>query len=77
MYAKMPFGLVNVGETFQQAMYIDFVGEKDKILVICLDDITVFSKLDEEHVAHLLRMFRKCRKLGISLNMKKSLFAMK
>ena len=46
-------------------------------MVIYLDDITVLSKSDEEHVAHMLKMFKKCRKFGISLNPKKSLFAMK
>ena len=59
MYAKMPFGLINAGATFQRAMDIAFVEEKDKILVIYLDDITVFSKSDEEHAAHLRHVFKK------------------
>ena len=58
-------------------MEIPFSYKKDKILVIYLDDITIFSKSDEEHVTHLLRVFRKCRKFDISLNPKKSHFAMK
>ena len=58
-------------------MGIDFADEKEKILVIYLDEITAFSQYDEEHVAHLLRMFRKCKNFGISLNLKKSFFAMK
>ena len=37
--------------------------EKDKILVIYLDGIIVFSHYDEEHVAHLLRMFKKVQKI--------------
>jgi hypothetical protein len=77
MYAKMPFGLMNVGETFQRAMDIAFIGERDKFVVIYLDDITVFSRSDIEHCEHLKRVFLKCRKFGLSLNPKKSLFSMK
>lgn len=76
MYAKMPFGLINVGATFQRAMDIVFVGEKDRFIVIYLDDVTVFSKSDEDDLLHLKKTFRKCRKYGISLNPKKSDFAM-
>ena len=68
MYAKMPFGMINVGATFQRAMDIAFVGEQDKFLVVYLDDITVFSKDDTEHIEHLRRNFEKCRRYGLSLN---------
>jgi len=76
MYAKMPFGLINVGATFQRAMDIAFVGENDKFIVIYLDDVIVFSKSDDDHLQHLKQTFRKWRKFGISLNPKKSHFAM-
>jgi hypothetical protein len=76
MYDKMPFGLMNAGETFQRAMDIAFVGERDKFVVIYLDDLTVFSKSDAEHLVHLKQTFEKCRKFGLSLNPKKSHFAM-
>ena len=77
MYAKIPFGLMNVGETFQRAMDIDFIGERDKFVVIYLDDITIFSRSNREHCEHLKRVFLACRKFGLSLNPKKSLFSMK
>jgi hypothetical protein len=77
MYAKIPFGLMNAGATFQRAMDISFIGEKEKFVVIYLDDITMFSKSDKEHYHHLKKVFLKCRKFGLSLNPKKSLFAMK
>jgi hypothetical protein len=76
MYEKMPFGLMNAGATFQRAMDISFIGEKDRFVVIYLDDITVFSTSDEEHLQHLKQTFEKCRRYGISLNPKKSHFAM-
>ena len=41
MYAKMPFGLMNAGATFQRAMDIAFVEEKEKIVVVYIDDISV------------------------------------
>ena len=59
MYDKMPFGLMNAGTTFQRAMDIAFVGEKDKFVVIYLDDITVFSQSDDEHLKHLRHTFLK------------------
>ena len=66
---------MNVGATFQRAMDIAFSKEKDKFVVIYLDDITVFSKTDEKHLQHLERIFHKCLKFGFSLNPKKSHFA--
>jgi hypothetical protein len=77
MYAKMPFGLMNAGETFQRAMDIAFIGEKDKSIFIYLDDITMYSQYDKEHYDHLRNFFMKCIKFGLSLNLKKSLFSMK
>ena len=57
MYAKMPFGLMNVGATFQRAMDIAFVGLKDKFVLIYLDDLTVYSNSYEKHLQHLRRVF--------------------
>jgi hypothetical protein len=74
MYAKMSFGLMNVGATFQREMDIVFADEKEKFIVIYLDDITVYSTSDKQHLEHLKRVFQKCRKFGISLNPKKSHF---
>jgi len=75
-YAKMPFDLKNAGATFQLAMDLAFANEKDVFLVVYLDDLLVFSKSDEEHMHHLKIVFQKCRKYGLSLNPKKSLFTM-
>jgi len=76
MYLKMPFGLMNAIATFQRAMDIAFSKKIHEFLVIYLDDITMFSKSDNEHLDHLSRVFIRCRKFGISLNPKKSLFGL-
>jgi len=57
-----------------KGMDIAFVG--DIFVVIYLDHITIFSKSDEEHLEHLKKTFEKCRKYGISLNSKKSIFSL-
>ena len=72
----MPFGLKNAGATFQRAMDIAFANEIHDFLVIYLDDLTVFSKTDQQHLDHLRQVFIKCRKYGIYLNPKNSLFGL-
>ena len=60
MYAQMPFRLMNARATFQRAMDIAFSKEKDKYVVIYLDDIIIFSKTDLDHLQHLRKVFLKC-----------------
>lgn len=67
MCANMPFGLMNAGATFQRSMDISFAEEKDKSVVVYLDDITIFSKREEDHLKHLEIFFLKCRRFGILL----------
>jgi hypothetical protein len=65
MYGNMPFGLMNVGATFQRDMHIYFVDEKDKFIVIYLNDMNVYSKYDEQHIKHLKHIFLQCRRYGV------------
>jgi hypothetical protein len=59
MYDKNPFGLMNVGANFQRAIDISFVDERDKFVIIYLDDLTVFSNTDAKHLVHLKQTFEK------------------
>jgi hypothetical protein len=70
----MPFGLINVGETFKRAMEIAFQGLINKCAVVYLGDVTVYSKNRKDHIQHLTHIFERCRKYGISLNPKKTIF---
>ena len=51
-----------------------FANLKNKIIVMYLDDLTVFSKHRREHVHHLQSVLHRCQTHGISLNPKKSIF---
>jgi len=75
-YQKMPFGLINVGATFQRVMDIAFKGLINKTVVVYLDDISVSSKKRSNHLYDLNQIFQRCRRYGISLNPKKSFFAL-
>ena len=64
MYVKMRFGLTNVGSTFKRAMDIAFSEKIGYFIVIYLDDITVYSKTDEEHLIELRKVFESAENLG-------------
>jgi hypothetical protein len=70
----MPFGLINVGETFQRAMDVAFHGLINKFVVVYLYGVTVYSKNKEDHIQHLTQIFERCRRYGISLNPNKTIF---
>jgi hypothetical protein len=44
-------------------------------MVVYLDDITIYSQNRNEKVDHLRQIFDRCRRCGISLNPKKTFFA--
>jgi len=52
-YIRMPFGLKNVGATFQRAMDHDFRNFVGKFMVDYQDDLTVYSKSREIQLRHL------------------------
>jgi len=53
VYVRMPFGLTNAGATFQRAMDVAFAGLIDSILAVYQDDLTAYSKKEEQHCLHL------------------------
>jgi hypothetical protein len=73
-YARMPFGLKNVGAMFQRAMDHSFDGLIGKFTVDYQDDLMVHSKTRSDHIHHLGKVFDRSRLYGVSLNSKKCLF---
>jgi len=52
-YSVMPFGVTNTPGVFMEYMNIIFYPYLDRFVVVFIDDILVYSKLEEEHVEHL------------------------
>ena len=72
-YSKLPFGLKNVGATFQRAMSYAFHDIKHAVEPY-LDDLPAHSKKQEIHVDHLRAVFLRCRHFNIRLNPYKCVF---
>ena len=75
-YNRMPFGLINAGATFQRAMDLSFSDLKNRIIMIYLDDLTIFSKRMLDHLKDLEKVLQWSVKKGISLNPNKSIFCL-
>jgi hypothetical protein len=61
-YCKMPFGLKNVGVTFQWAMYFSFDDPKN-IVEAYLNDLASQSHKRSNHPTHLRLIFEHCHYL--------------
>ena len=72
----MPFGLKNVGATFQWAMKLTFYDLK-KIIEVYLDDLVAHSRLRVRHPYHLRLVFERFHRYQIQLNPHKCIFCMK
>ena len=74
-FLVMPFGLTNSGASFQRLMGHILRGLEYRYALIYIDDIIIFSKSVEEHLAHLEEVFRRLRDANVKLNPKKCSFA--
>jgi hypothetical protein len=53
-------------------MDIYFRGLLSKLVVVYLDDVTIFFKVQVDRISHLRKIFERCQRYRISLNPKKS-----
>jgi len=59
-FVVVPFGLTNSPTTFMCLMNSVLYPYLDKLLILFIDDILVYSKNEEEHVEHLVwRLLRE------------------
>ncbi|GBG80810.1 hypothetical protein CBR_g31366 [Chara braunii] len=67
-FVVIPFGLCNAPGTFQHTMNRIFHDYLDKFVIVYLDDILIFSKTVEEHVAHLDKVLSLLRQHKFKIN---------
>jgi len=72
-YRKLPFGLKNVGATFQREMNYAFHDIKN-IIQPYLDDLPSHLRKRTDHLQHLRAIFLHCRHYKIRLNPHKCVF---
>ena len=67
-YKVMPFGLKNVGPTYQRMMTRMFEQQMGKSIEVYIDDMLVKSKLVPNHIGDLGDIFQILRKYRLRLN---------
>ncbi|GBG74194.1 hypothetical protein CBR_g17906 [Chara braunii] len=67
-FVVMPFGLCNAPGTFQHAINRIFHNYLDKFVIVYLDDILIFSRTVEEHIAHLDKVLSLLRQHKFKIN---------
>ncbi|MBW0589388.1 hypothetical protein O181_129103 [Austropuccinia psidii MF-1] len=73
-YLVMPFGLTNAPSSFQNLFNDTFCYLLDIYPVVYLDHIMVFSKSEEEHVAHVSTVLARLRANNLFAKASKCLF---
>nr|GEW61958.1 reverse transcriptase domain-containing protein [Tanacetum cinerariifolium] len=73
-YMKMPFGLKNVGATYQRLVDKAFEGQIGQNIEVYVDDLVVKSYTEAEMMRDIEETFRTLRKVNIKLNPKKCSF---
>lgn len=73
-WVVFPFGLKNVGVTYQRdmnSMFHDFI---DTFMKVYIDDIVIKSSSKDGHINHLRKSFERMRKYGLKMNPLKCAF---
>lgn len=73
-FIRMPFGLKNAPATFQRLINNVLREFINKICVVYLDDILIFSTSFQEHVNNIRSIFRKLREANLKIQINKCTF---
>lgn len=73
-FVRMPFGLKNAPATFQRLMNSVLRDYINKICVVYLDDILIFSTTAEEHMDNIRKIFDRLRQHNLRIQIDKCNF---
>lgn len=74
-YRVMPFGLKNAGATYQRAMTYIFEDMLHDVVECYVDDLVVKTKLKQNHIANLDRVFHRLCRYNLKMNPLKCAFS--
>ena len=70
-WCRTPFGLEQAPTRFNSLMLKNFFPYMDKFVIFYVDDLLIFSMMEEEHIEHLRLVFKKFHQSGLKLKFKK------
>ena len=73
-YKMMPFGLKNASATFQRFMNKMFTNQIERNVQVCVNDILVKSRREDDHLKDLKETFDTLRSYNMKLNLSKCAF---
>lgn len=76
-FRVMAMGLKNASGTFQKLMEMILAGLDTKSCLVYLDDVILFNRTEDEHLATLQEVFERIRAAGLKLKAQKCRFARK
>ena len=76
-YKVMPFGLKNVGATYQRAMVALFHDMIHHEIEVYVHDMIARSKTEEEHLDHVQKLFERLKRYKLRLNPNKCTFGVR
>ena len=75
-YKVMPFGVKNVGATYQRLVNMMFKEHIRKMMKVYMDDMLIKSKITSDHISHLADTFNILKTYRMKLNPLKCAFSM-
>ena len=58
-WKRVSYGIAQTPSVFLSAMFKLFFDYLDDFMISYIDDVTIYSKTDQDHLIHLMKIFKK------------------